>query len=56
MMHATLPEEVVVMRPKCFRSHGPSENVFPARLPWIRHQNELTDRDWENAIQGLGNA
>ena len=22
--------------------------------PRIRHRNELTERDWENAVQGLG--
>ena len=26
-----------------------------ARSPWIRHWDELTKRDWENAVQGLGN-
>ena len=43
-------------RPKRFGSPGPSENVrpFPARSPRIRHRNELTDRDWENAVQRLG--
>ena len=30
------------------------ENVFPDRSPRIRHRNELTERDWENAVQGLG--
>ena len=24
--------------------------AFPARSPQIRHRNELTDRDWENAV------
>ena len=44
-------------QPRRFGSRGPSENVraFPARSPRIRHQNELIDRDWENAVQGLGN-
>ena len=28
--------------------------MFPARLPRIRHRSELTERDWENAVQGLG--
>ena len=43
-------------RPKRFRSRGPCENVrpFPACSPRIRHRNELTERDWENAVQGLG--
>ena len=43
-------------RPKRLASRGPSENVraFLARSPRIRHRNELTDRDLENAIQGLG--
>ena len=27
--------------------------AFPARSPRIRHRNELTERDWENAVQGL---
>ena len=43
-------------RPKRFGSRGPMENVrpFPDRSPRIRHRNELTERDWENAVQGLG--
>ena len=41
-------------RSKRFGSRGPCENVFPARWPRIRHRNELTERDWENAVQGLG--
>ena len=42
-------------RPKNFGSRGPCENArpFPARSPRIRHRNELTDRDWENAVQRL---
>ena len=32
------------------------EFVFPSRSPRIRHRNELTERDWENAVQGLGKA
>ena len=42
--------------PKRFGSRGPCENVkmFPARSSRIRHWNELTERDWENAVQGLG--
>ena len=35
-------------RPKRFGSRG------PIRSPRIRHRNELTERDWENAVQGLG--
>ena len=42
-------------RPKRFGSRGPCENVLSARSPRIRDQNELTARDWENAVQGLGN-
>ena len=43
--------------PERFGSRGPCENVraFPALSPRIRHRNELTERDWENAVQGLGN-
>ena len=40
-------------RPKRFESRGPSENVFCARSPRIRHRSELTERAWENAVQGL---
>ena len=40
-------------RPKRFESRGPSENVFRARSPRIRHRSELTERAWENAVQGL---
>ena len=40
-------------RPKRFESRGPSENVFCARSPRIRHRSELTERGWENAVQGL---
>ena len=28
--------------------------MFPARWPW-RHQSELTEKAWENAVQGPGN-
>ena len=28
--------------------------MFPDRSPRIRHRNELTERDWENAVQGPG--
>ena len=43
-------------RPKRCGPRGPCENVrtFPARSPRIRHRNKLTERDWENAVQGLG--
>ena len=27
----------------------------PNRSPQIRHPSELTERDWENAVQGQGN-
>ena len=40
-------------RPKRFESRGPSENVFCARSPRIRHRSELTERAWENAVHGL---
>ena len=40
-------------RLKRFESHGPRENVFRARSPRIRHRSELTERAWENAVQGL---
>ena len=41
-------------RPKRCGPRGPCKNVraFPARSPRIR--NKFTERDWENAVQGLG--
>ena len=54
-----VPRPYYSARPKRFGSHGPIENVienvFPDRSPRIRNRNELTERDWENAVQGLGN-
>ena len=41
-----VPRPQFFARPKRFGSRGPSENV-----PRIRHRSELTERDWENAIQ-----
>ena len=44
-------------QPKRFGSRGPCKNVrpFPARSPRISHRNKLTEMDWDNAVQGLGN-
>ena len=28
--------------------------MFPAHSPRIRHRSELTERDWKNAVKGLG--
>ena len=51
-----VPKRHYFARPNRFGSRGPSENVrpFPTRLLRIRHRSELTERDWENAVQGLG--
>ena len=38
-------------RPKRFGWRGPSENVS---WPRIGHRSEFTEREWENAVQGLG--
>jgi len=43
-----VPRPHYFARPKHLGSRG------HARLPGRRHRNELTDRDWENAVQGLG--
>ena len=42
-------------RPIRFWSRGPSEEVgaFPVRSLRIRHRSELTEKAWENAVQGL---
>ena len=38
------------------RTHAHSILVlaFPAPSPAIRHRSELTERDWENTVQGPG--
>jgi len=38
-------------RPVCFRSRGPSEFSF-GRSSRIRHRNILTEKAWEDAVQG----
>ena len=39
-----------------FGSRGASEDVmFPVRSPRIRPRVKLTERDWENAVEGIGN-
>ena len=38
-----------------FGSCGASEDVmFPVRSPRIRPRVELTEREWENAVEGIG--
>ena len=38
-----------------FGSRGASVDVmFPVRSPRIRPRIELTERDWENAVEGIG--
>ena len=38
-------------QPMRFGSHGTSEFVSSS---WIRHPNPLTEKDWADAVQGLG--
>ena len=39
-----------------FGSRGASEDVmFPVRSPRIRPRVKLIERDWENAVEGIGN-
>ena len=51
-----VPRSHFSTRPKRCGPRGPCKNVraFPARSPRIRHRNKFTERDWENAVQGLG--
>ena len=50
-----VPRPQYSARPKRFGSRGPSEDLFPACSPHIRHRSELTERNWENVVQlGLG--
>ena len=54
VLSCLVPRPHYSARPKRFGSRGPIENVFPDRSPRIGHRNELTERDWKNAVQGLG--
>ena len=38
-------------QPLRFGSHGTSEFVSSS---WIRHRNPLTEKDWADAVQRLG--
>ena len=49
-----VPKPHFPARPKRFGSRGLSNVRFPVRSPQIRQRSELTERDWENAVQGLG--
>ena len=49
-----VPRPEYSARPKRFGSRGPSEDLFLTRSPRIRHLSELTERDWERAVQRLG--
>ena len=49
-----VPRPQYSARPKRFGSRGPSEDLFLACSPRKRHRRELTERDWEHAVQRLG--
>ena len=49
-----VPRPQYFARPKRFGSRGSSEDLFPTRSPRIRHLSELTERDWEHAVQRQG--
>ena len=44
----------LVPRPRFSSWPSVSGHVVYAKMPRIRQRNELTERDWENAVQGLG--
>ena len=46
---------LIFPRGQSVSGHVVHAKMFPARSPRIRHRNELTERDWENAVRGLGN-
>ena len=50
VLSCPVPKPHYSARPKRFGSRGPSKNV---RLGYVT-ENELTDKDWKNAVQGLG--
>ena len=35
------------------KKHTHAHSAFVANLPRIRHLSEVTEWDWENAVQGL---
>ena len=43
-----IPRPHYSARPKRFGSRG------PVHSPRIRHRSELTEREWKNAVEGLG--
>ena len=44
----------IILPGQSVSGHVVQAKVFAARSPLIHHRNELTERDWENAEQGLG--
>ena len=52
--YCLVPRPYYCARPVCFESRGPGEFLF-GRSSRIRHRNVLTDKTWEDAVQGLGN-
>ena len=54
-VNSPVPRPHYSARPIRLGSRAPSEEVmaFPARSPRIRHRSELTEKAWENAVQGL---
>ena len=54
-MNCLVPRPHYSARPIRFGSRAASEEVraFPARSPRIPHRSELTEKAWENAVQGL---
>ena len=46
---------LIIPRCKSVSVHVVQAKMFPARSPRIRHRSELTERAWENDVQGLGN-
>ena len=46
---------LIIPRGQSFSGHVvQSKFFFPALSPRIRQRSELTERDWENAVRGLG--
>ena len=46
---------LIISRCRSVSGHEVQAKMFPARSPRIRHRSELTERAWENDVQGIGN-
>ena len=54
-MTFALSPGLIIPRGRSVSGHVVQAKMLPARSPRIRHRSELTERAWENDVQGIGN-